>query len=135
MRATHLGQQVLVHRSAYSDSRHATFIPQMCYQELDTLAGIWGQHFGSLVVRIHLLQLNEVAAGVVEHGVLAPRLLLGLSDKPHSETNKAFVAGIEIVGEERGCRYALLIESSLIGFSRGILVRLEHELDVGRAGR
>jgi hypothetical protein len=63
---------------------------------------------------VHLLQLDEVATGVVEDRELAPRHVAEFLRERHSELGETLVIGVEVIRKERRDGNTLLAQRFLI---------------------
>src|SRR5882672_2989274 len=75
-----------------------------------------------------LRDLNEIAAGVVQHGDLRCRNVLWCHDELGAARFHPLVIGLQVVGEEHGPRLALLEHGLLVGFGHWVVVERQLQL-------
>jgi len=77
---------------------------------------------------LQLRDLNEIGAGVVQHGDLGGGHVRWWHGEPGAARFHTLVIGLHVVGEEHGRGLALLEHCLLVGFGRRVAVERQLQL-------
>src|SRR5207248_8427169 len=92
------------------------------------LTSAWIIRSPSALPALQLRHLNEIAAGVLEHGALGGRHVFWWHGELGAAPLHTFVIGLHVVGEEHGRGLALLEHGLLVSFGSRLVVERQLQL-------